>query len=65
MKNPHIGSNFDDFLQNENLLEHAITTARMRILTKKYHSQQSQKSCLKQSKKKTALTTKIDIDVEK
>lgn len=38
MCNRYIRSNFNNLVQNENLLEHAITTARMRIINKKYHS---------------------------
>jgi hypothetical protein len=31
MSNRHIGSNFDDFLKDENLLEHSICIAKSRI----------------------------------
>lgn len=51
MSNRHIGSNFDDFLENENILEHAITIAKMRILTTMSHLEQSPKIYLKQSEK--------------
>lgn len=60
MKNRHIGSNFDDFLQNENLLEHAITTAIMRVLTTMSHSEQPPIIYLKKSAKGPQKTTETD-----
>ena len=63
MKNRHNGSDIDDFLANENLLEHTIAMAKIRILSQESHSEQSQKSYLKRTESDRQKPHKANVDI--
>jgi hypothetical protein len=62
MKNRHIGSNFDDFLQEEGLLAEAEATAAKRVIAYQIQKEMEKRSITKAALARMMQTSRSSLD---